>query len=85
MTSQSIEGKSSPDFEMLDARIASALRKIISNTSFKTRVSFEEQRAQKHTRLLRQTAYMIYDHFQATGTYHAAQGLSDLFKCLLTE
>ena len=34
MTSQSIEGDSFPDFEMLDARIASALRKIISTTSF---------------------------------------------------
>ena len=32
MTSQSLDGKSFPDFEMLDARIASALRKIIFNT-----------------------------------------------------
>ena len=48
LTSQSIEGKSFPDFEMLDARIASALRKIIFNTSFRRRVSVEEQRAQKY-------------------------------------
>ena len=83
VTSQSVEGRSDvPDFEMLDARIASALRKIIINTSFKRRVSVEEQRAQKHNRHLRgrQIAYMIYDHFQATGAYDAAQGLSDLFK-----
>ena len=36
LTSQSIEGRRDfPDFEMLDAKIASALRKIIFNTSFK--------------------------------------------------
>ena len=35
LTSQSIEGRRHfPDFEMLDARIASALRKIISNSNF---------------------------------------------------
>ena len=34
MTSQSIGGESFTDFEILDARIASALRKIIFNTSF---------------------------------------------------
>ena len=34
MTSQSIKGESFLDFEMLDARIASALRKIIAITSF---------------------------------------------------
>ena len=35
MTSQSVSGESFPDFQMLDARIASALRKIISSTSFR--------------------------------------------------
>ena len=60
MTSQSIEGESFPDFEMLDARIASALRKIISSTSFRTRVSVEEQRAQKNNRFLRE-ANCLYD------------------------
>ena len=53
MTSQSTEGKDFPDFEMLDAEIASALRKIIVNTSFKRRVSDEEKRAQTHHRFLR--------------------------------
>ena len=47
MTSQSISGEFFPDSEMLDGRITSALRKIISSTSFKRRVSVEEQRAQK--------------------------------------
>ena len=86
MTSQSVEAQSvkgrrdSPDFEILDARIASALRKIIFNTSFKRRVSVEEQQAQRHNRFLRgrQIAYMIYDHFQATEAFDAAQGPSDM-------
>ena len=38
---------------MHDARIASALKRIISNTSFRSRVSVEEQRAQKYNRFLR--------------------------------
>ena len=42
-----LQGEYFPDFEMLDARTASALRKIISITSFRRRVSVEEQRAQK--------------------------------------
>ena len=51
----------------------------------KRRVSGEEQRTQKHNRFLRgrQVAYMIYDHFRATGAYDAAQGLSDLFNICL--
>ena len=48
MTSQSLEGRDCRDFEMLDAKIGHALRKIISSTSFR-RVSVEEQRAQKKT------------------------------------
>ena len=52
---------------MLDARIASALNKIIQNSHFKTKVSLEEQRAQKEDRFLRgsQIAYMIYDFFRS--------------------
>ena len=34
MTSRSIEGHVSPDFEMLDAKIASALKRIITNQYF---------------------------------------------------
>ena len=84
-TSRSIAGKSFPDFEMLDARIASALRRIIFNTSFRRRVSVEEQRAQKDNMFLRgrQLAYMIYGHFQSTAACDAAQGLSDLFNTCL--
>ena len=52
MASQSIRGKTFPDFEMLDARIASALRKIICSTSAGRRLCVEEQRAQKKANCL---------------------------------
>ena len=43
----SIRGTHGPNFELLDARIASALIKIIQNTRFKKKVSLEEMKAQK--------------------------------------
>ena len=46
-SSRSVHGKDFPDFEMLDAKIASALNKIIQNSQFKKKVSFEEQEAPK--------------------------------------
>ena len=45
--SSSIKGFQMPKFEVLDARIASALNKIIHNSHFKRRISLEEQQAQK--------------------------------------
>ena len=39
-----------PDFELLDARILSALNEIIQNAYFKKRVSLEELKAQKEDR-----------------------------------
>ena len=52
-SSRSIRGTHGPDFELLDGRIASALNKIIQNTSFKNKVSLEEQEAEKEDRFLR--------------------------------
>ena len=46
-SSRSVAGKDFPNFEMLDAKIASALNKIIQNSNFKKKVSLEEQKAQK--------------------------------------
>ena len=66
---RSIEGKDFPNFEMLDARIASALNKKIQNSYFKMKVSLEEQKAQKEDRIVcgGQIASMIYDYFLVTG------------------
>ena len=52
-SSCSVRGIRMPDFEVLDAKIASALNRIIHNTQFKRKVSLEEQKAQKEDRFLR--------------------------------
>ena len=42
--SSSTRGISMPNFEVLDARIASALNKIIHNSHFRRKISLEEQK-----------------------------------------
>ena len=54
-SSCSIRGNQTPDFEVLDAKIASALNRVIHNTRFKKKVSLEEQKAQKEDRFPRKT------------------------------
>ena len=83
--SRSIKGTSGPDFEVLDARIASALNKMIQNTRFKKRVSLEEMKAQKEDRFLRgrQIAYLIYEYFRVTGTNDSVENYADLFTVVL--
>ena len=70
-----------PNFEVLDARIASAPNKIIHNYHFKRRISLEEQKAQKQDSFLRdrQIAYLIYDHFRVTGIHYSVENYTDLF------
>ena len=48
-SSRSVSGKNFPNFEMLDAKIASALNKIIQNSQFKKKVSLEEQKPKRRT------------------------------------
>ena len=69
MSSSSVRGIQMPNFEVLDARIASALNKIIHTSHFKRRFSLEEQKAQKQDSFLRgrQIAYLIYEYFRVTG------------------
>ena len=63
--SQSIGGRRFPNFEMLDAKIAPALKNIIMNSYFKKKVNLEEQKAQMEDRRLRgrQIAFVIYEYF----------------------
>ena len=70
-----------PNFAVLDARIASALNRIIHNSHFKRRISLEEQTAQKQDRFLRgrQIAYLIYEHFRVTGANDSVENYADLF------
>ena len=74
-----------PDFEVLDAKIASALNKIIHNSHFKRKISLEEQKAQKQDRFLRgrQIAYLIYEYFRATGSHDSVENYADLFTIVL--
>ena len=80
-TSSSIRGISMPNFEVLDARIASALNRIIHYTQFKRKVSLEEQKAQKEDRFLRgrQIAYLIHEQFRVTGSHDSVENYADLF------
>ena len=80
-SSSSVRCISMPNFEVLDARIASALNKIMHNSHFKRRISLEEQKAQKQDRFLRgrQIAYLIYDYFRVTGVHDSVENYADLF------
>ena len=84
-SSRSVGGTLGPDFDMLDARIASALNKIIQNTRFKKNVSLEEMKAQKEDRFLRgrQIAYLIYEYFRVTGANDSVESYADLFTIVL--
>ena len=87
VTSRSIMDRTDfPDYDMLDAMIASALKRLPdTHNHFRKKVSVEEQRAQNYDRFSRgrQIAYMINEHFRATGAYEAVQGLPDLFNIRL--
>ena len=67
-SSRSIQGCTHfPNFEILDARIASALNKIIQNSYLKKKVSLEEQKAAKEDR-----------YFQVTGAHDTVLNNPDL-------
>ena len=80
-SSSSVRGIQMPNFEVLDARISSALNRIIQNTRFKKKVCLEEQKAQKEDRFLRgrQIAYLIYEYFRVTGANDSVENYADLF------
>ena len=84
-SSSSTRGISMPNVEVLDARIASALNKIIHNSHFKRKISLEERKAQKEDRFLRgrQIAYLIYEQFRVTGTDDSVENYTDLFTIVL--
>ena len=61
--------------KVFDARIASALNRIIHNSHFKRRISLEEPKTQREDRFLRgrQIAYLIYEYFRVTGTHDSVE------------
>ena len=84
-SSCSVSGIQMPNFEVLDAKIASALNGIIRNTQFKRKVSLEEQEAPKEDRFLRgrQISYLIYEYFRVTGPNDSVENHADLFTIVL--
>ena len=80
-SSSSKRGIQIPNFEVLDAKIASALNKIIHISHFKRRISLEEQKAQKQDRFLRgrQIAYLIYEYFRVTGANDSVENYAHVF------
>ena len=74
-----------PDFEVLDARIASALNRIIQNTRFNKKVSLEEMKAHKEDHVFRgrQIAYLIYEYFLVTGANDSVENYADLLTVVL--
>ena len=80
-SSCSVRGIRMPDFQVLDAKIASALNRIVHNTPLKRKVSLEEQKAPKEGRFLRgrQIAYLIYECFRVTGANDSVENYADLF------
>ena len=80
MSSSSTRGIQMPNFEVFDARIASALNRIIHNSHFKRRISLEEQKAQKQNRFLhgRQIAYLICEYSRVTGANDSVENYADL-------
>ena len=81
MSSSSTRGIQMPNCKVLDARIASALNRIIHNSHFKRRISLEEQKAQKQDSFLRgrQIAYLICEYFLVTGTNNSVENYAYLF------
>ena len=81
-SSQWIEGRDFSDFVLLDAKIASALERIISNQYFRRSVNAAEQTAQKYDRFLYEEDIWLKGSvtiFRATGALDAALDLPDLF------
>ena len=86
-SSRSACGKFSKIFDMLDAKVASALKKIIHNSQFKKKVTLEEQKAKKEDQCLRgrQIAFMIFDYFRLVGAHDTVLDYADLFSVTLRD
>ena len=69
------------DLEVLNAKIASALNRIIHNSHFKRRVSLVEQTARKEDNFLRgkKIAYLIYEYFRVNGANDSVENYAHLF------
>ena len=85
MSSSSVRGIRMPDFEVLDAKSASALNRIIHNSHIRRKVSLEEQKVQNEDRFLRgrQIAFLTYEYFRVTGANDSVESYADLLTIVL--
>ena len=74
-----------PNFEVLDARIASALNKIIHNSQFKRRISLEEQKGPEGGPFSSRWTDCLLDlpTIPVTGTHDSVENYTDLFTIAL--
>ena len=84
-SSCSVRGIQMPKFEVLDAKIASALNRIIHNTPSRERSVWRNKKPKKEDRFLRgrQIAYLIYEYFRVTGANDGQGNYADLFTIVL--
>ena len=80
-SSSSKRGIQIPNFTVLDARVASALNRIIQKSHFASRSSLEGEKSLKEDRFFRgrQIAYLIYKCFRVTGTHDSIENCANLF------
>ena len=80
-SSSSILGRMLPDFEVLDSKKASALKKLLS-ADFTRRVHMEKLKEQQDIWLLkgRHIAWMIHDNFKISGTGEPLLDFNDLLR-----
>ena len=87
-SSRSVHGKDFPNFEMLDAKIASALNKIIQISQLKKRrLASRNRKPRREDRFLRgrQVAFMIYEYFRVAGAHDTVLDYADLFSVTLRD
>ena len=79
--SSSTRGIPMPNFEVLDARIASALNRIIHNSTLQKKNQSGGTKGPRQDRFFRgrQMAYLIYEYSRVTGANDSVENYADLF------
>ena len=83
-SSRSVFGKNFRNFEMLDAKIASALNKIILNSQFKKKVSLEEQAQKRRVESHEEDKSLSWSttYFRVTDAHDTVLDYPDLFSVI---